>query len=105
MSGHLAVFVAQSPDRAHREIRIYIHAAQGRQLLSAINISASDAQARAMVGEFALGGQARIMRIFDHWIEQVALSFLLFEFMKAFANAPAVITPLYDQIYFLPFVL
>src|SRR5206468_2713285 len=101
----LPVFVAQPPDGAHAIIGIDIDAAQRRDSLASIDVSADDADAGAVIGEFTFGRETGVMRILDHWIKKFALRFLVFEVVKAFAHTPAVVAAFHNEVNFLPFIL
>ena len=105
MRRKLAPFVAQSPDRSHLEIAINVNTAQRRNVFAAINVTARDADADAVVRELTLTREARIVRILDDWIDRLSLGFYIFKIVKSLARAPAIVASLNNEVHFLPFVL
>src|SRR5712664_2891538 len=105
MGCDFAVLMAEAPNSARGIIAVDINAAQRRNVFAAIDIPTGDAHADAVIGEFAFSGKVRIMRIFDDGVERFALHFGLLEFVKAFANTPAVIAAFCDKVHLLPLIL
>src|ERR1035441_5518241 len=99
------VIVAKSPEGAEVVVAINVNAVESRGLLAVINVAADHAEADAVVGKHRLRLKVWTMRIFDDGSNVFHTVRTGFVKMRAFADVPAVIAALHNQIHFLPQIL
>src|ERR1017187_4677879 len=99
------VIVAQPPEGAEIVVAVNVNAVESRGLLAMINITADHAEADAVVGKHRLRLEVWTMRIFDDGCNVFHTVRTGLVKMRAFADAPTVVSALGDEINFLPQIL
>ena len=101
----LGVVITQSPDGAEVVVAVNIDAVQRRRLLATINVAADDAQADAVVRIHRHRLEIRAMGVFHDGLDIFCADGAGLKMVRTFADAPAVIAALDDQIHFLSQIL
>src|SRR5689334_11940569 len=96
------MFVAQAPEIAVAPVGIEIDTPQAWNFFATIDVPTGNADAGKVIG-----AQGYVVRVFHDGIDEFCAGrdLFLFEIMKAFAVAPAVVSTLLNDVDLFPFVL